>query len=72
MAKWLERVIKVCVMHKPKYTVSTSPPGFYAKRFVLRMNEYILPVLHEHAESASDEERTLMQEILSHDWRQYD
>eukprot|EP00656_Telonema_subtile_P032628 TRINITY_DN3586_c0_g2_i1.p1 TRINITY_DN3586_c0_g2~~TRINITY_DN3586_c0_g2_i1.p1 ORF type:complete len:438 (-),score=102.33 TRINITY_DN3586_c0_g2_i1:93-1406(-) len=59
-----ERVAKVGVLRRDRWAVSTSPPGYYAHRFVQRMNEYIQPEL--------DEEHPLMVKIAQEDWRSYD
>ena len=45
-----EHFAKVSVLRKGKYRVSSSPPGYYGKRFVERMNEYILPKLPDDSD----------------------
>lgn len=54
-------------MRNQRHTVSSAPPGYYARRFIERMNEYIQPALRGDREDAA-----LMQEIRSFDWDQYD
>lgn len=85
IGKWMERCWKVGFLRKPRYAVSTSPPGYYAHRFVERMNKYILPELQSDLEfeparpgelqrvsSADHDGSKLMQEISSYDWQRDD
>jgi len=48
-AKRLESLAKISIMRKDRFSVSSNPPGFYAKRFLLRMNEYIQPIIPGYA-----------------------
>ena len=72
VGKCLERYIKVLGMCNKKRTVSSAPPGYYAKRFVESMNEYIQPTLSQLQVGQSPDGRDLMAEIENHDWEQYD
>merc|ERR1712086_346240 len=63
-SKAMERYAKVYLLRGGKKAVSSAPPGYFAKRFVDRMNEYIHPRL--------DDKHPIMQEIALEDWRKYD
>ena len=62
--KAMEQFAKVSLLRKDRYAVSSSPPGYYAKRFYERMNLYIKPVLPD--------DHLMMVRHYLHDWRQYD
>lgn len=59
-----ETFAKVKVLCKDRYSVSSSPAGYYGKRFVERMNMYIKPELPA--------EHPFMKRHNSFKWNQYD
>jgi len=62
--KRAERLWKTGIKRNSADTVSTSPPGFYALRFLTSLNSYLLPSLESDVQ--------IMGEILAHNWDQYD
>ena len=67
--KAVEQWLKVSLLRKDKYAVSSSAPGYYGKRFVERMNEYILsePEMKDDPDGS-----TFMAELEDIKWHQYD